>query len=197
MNTDRKISDFISASLNETAAMVQNIENACGKAVIDSIDCIINAFQRGNKLLICGNGGSAADSQHIAAEFVVRFKKNRSGLPAIALTTDTSILTAASNDYGFKSVFSRQVQAMGRKGDIFIGLSTSGNSENIVYAMRHAKSEGLTCIAFTGNEKSALGDLADIVIQIPGKSTAKVQEGHIIVAHLICEIVEQEIFPGD
>ena len=106
-------------------------------------------------------------------------------------------MTAGGNDYGFKSIFSRQVQALGRKGDIFIGLSTSGTSENIVDAMRHARSQEMTCIAFTGNGKSDLGELADILIQIPGKSTAKVQEGHIIVAHLICEIVEQEIFPGD
>jgi D-sedoheptulose 7-phosphate isomerase len=192
---DKKISDLITVSLNETAGMVQHIEKSCGKVIIDSVHQIIRAFDRGNKVLICGNGGSAADSQHIAAEFVIRFKKNRSGLPAIALTTDTSILTAGGNDYGFKTVFSRQVQALGRKGDVFIGLSTSGTSENIVLAMRQAKSQGLTCIAFTGSRKSILGDLADILIQIPCEDTAKVQEGHIIIAHLICEIVEQQIFP--
>jgi D-sedoheptulose 7-phosphate isomerase len=192
---DKKISDIITVSLNETAGMVHHIEKCCGKVIIDSVHQIIRAFDRGNKVLICGNGGSAADSQHIAAEFVIRFKKNRSGLPAIALTTDTSILTAGGNDYGFKTVFSRQVQALGRKGDVFIGLSTSGTSENIVLAMQQAKSQGLTCIAFTGSRKSILGDLADILIQIPCEDTAKVQEGHIIIAHLICEIVEQQIFP--
>lgn len=192
---DKKISDLITVSLNETAGMVQHIEKSCGKVIIDSVHQIIRAFDRGNKVLICGNGGSAADSQHMAAEFVIRFKKNRSALPAIALTTDTSILTASGNDYGFKTVFSRQVQALGRKGDVFIGLSTSGTSENIVLAMRQAKSQGLTCIAFTGSRKSILGDLADILIQIPCEDTAKVQEGHIIIAHLICEIVEQQIFP--
>jgi D-sedoheptulose 7-phosphate isomerase len=192
---DKKISDLITVSLNETAGMVHHIEKSCGKVIIDSVHQIIRAFDRGNKVLICGNGGSAADSQHMAAEFVIRFKKNRSALPAIALTTDTSILTASGNDYGFKTVFSRQVQALGRKGDVFIGLSTSGTSENIVLAMRQAKSQGLTCIAFTGSRKSILGDLADILIQIPCEDTAKVQEGHIIIAHLICEIVEQQIFP--
>jgi D-sedoheptulose 7-phosphate isomerase len=195
MDTEKKISEIITLSLNETAGMVQHIEKSCGKAIIDSIHRIVSAFERGNKVLICGNGGSAADSQHMAAEFVVRFRKNRSGLPAIALTTDTSILTACSNDYGFQTMFSRQVEALGRKGDIFIGLSTSGTSENIILAMRQAKSQGLTCIAFTGSSKNVLGELADIHIQIPCKDTAKAQEGHIIIIHLICEMVERLIFP--
>ncbi|MBN2103991.1 D-sedoheptulose 7-phosphate isomerase [bacterium] len=195
MIDQKQIELFIQDSLKETSEMIRKIGSSCCLSIINASHAIIGAFQTGNKLLICGNGGSAADSQHIAAEMVVRFQKERSGLPAIALTTDTSILTAGGNDYGFDHVFARQVEALGQPGDIFLGLSTSGSSRNVVLAMDKAKSMNVTCIAMTGEKPGPLYELADIAIQIPHIVTARIQEGHMAVGHLICDIAEQELFP--
>lgn len=153
-------------------------------------------YREGKKLLIAGNGGSAADSQHIAAEFVSRFYYDRPGLPAIALTTDTSMLTAIGNDYGFDSLFARQVQAQGAEGDVFIGISTSGKSKNIISAIIEAKKRGLTTVAFCGLG-GEVGDLSDIVINVPSTSTPFIQECHICVGHVICGLIEQNIFPRE
>ncbi|MBN1783312.1 D-sedoheptulose 7-phosphate isomerase [bacterium] len=185
---------IISKYLEESLRVIQSVDQHCGESIARAADHICHAMQAGNKLLICGNGGSAADCQHVATEFVVRFQKDRTGLPAIALTTDTSILTACSNDFGFQSVFSRQIEALGRPGDVLLALSTSGTSENVVGAMETAKSLGLVGIAMTGMKSGPLTALADVSVQIQSDITARVQESHIIVAHIFCEIVEQRLF---
>jgi len=154
------------------------------------VGVILKALNEGKKILFCGNGGSAADSQHIAAEFIGRFKKERKSLPAIALTTDTSILTAIGNDYGFDQIFSRQIEGIANEGDILIGISTSGNSKNVIEAFNMAKSKNIVTVSFTGNDGGALGGLADFHINVPSNNTARVQESHICIAHIICELVE-------
>ena len=148
----------------------------------------------GNKILLAGNGGSAADAQHIAGEFVSRFMFDRPGLSAIALTTDTSILTAIGNDYGYEKLFSRQVQAHGQKGDVFIGYSTSGKSPNILLALEEARSRGLVCIGLTGNRGGPMKDLCDHILEVPSADTPKIQEGHLVLGHILCGIVESAIF---
>jgi D-sedoheptulose 7-phosphate isomerase len=155
-------------------------------------EAAISTLSAGGKLLLCGNGGSAADSQHIATEMTVRFEKTRRGLPAIALTTDTSALTAAGNDFGFEHVFSRQVEALGRKGDLLIGITTSGNSPNVISALRVARKLGLVtaCLAGHGGGQVARENLADHVLTVPGASTARAQEVHIFLGHLVCAAVD-------
>ena len=150
------------------------------------------ALASGNKVLFCGNGGSAADSQHLAAEFVGRFQKEREGLPAIALTVDTSILTAVGNDYGYDKVFVRQVQALARPGDVLIGISTSGNSANVVEAIELAKSMGVFCVGMTAAGGGKMKDLCDECIAVPAKVTARAQEMHILIGHILCELVDGE-----
>lgn len=161
-------------------------------AIEASVTALVKCLKDGGKILLCGNGGSAADSQHIAAEFIGRFQKERRALPAIALTTDTSALTALGNDYGFDVVFSRQVEALGNKGDVLIGISTSGNSKNVLEAVKKAKSQGLVTITLTGNDGGTLAPLSDIKLIAPSKITARVQESHITIAHTICELVEEQ-----
>ena len=155
-------------------------------------DICKNALDKGHKILFFGNGGSAADSQHLAAELVGRFVKERESLPAIALTTDTSILTAIANDYSYDDVFSRQVAGLGQAGDVLIGISTSGNSKNVVKAIELAKQKGLKTVAFTGEGGGKLGALCDAVIAVPSKTTARIQEIHILVGHIVCELVEED-----
>jgi D-sedoheptulose 7-phosphate isomerase len=155
------------------------------------VEKIVAAFQSGHKLLIMGNGGSAADAQHMAGEFVGRFKRERRPLPAIALTTDTSILTAIGNDYGFEQVFARQVRALGQAGDVTIGLSTSGHSPNILEGLRAARQMGLFAVGLTGGPGGRLPEVADLVIGVPGSSTPHVQEVLLTVEHIICDLVEQ------
>jgi len=157
-------------------------------------ELIIKAFKNGNKNLIAGNGGSAADAQHIAAEFVGRFYFNRPSLPSVSLTTDTSIITAISNDFGYNEVFSRQIQALGKKNDIFIGISTSGNSINIINALAECKKIGIKTVGFTGNSSSEMDKLCDICVKIPSSDTPHIQEAHIMIGHIICCIVEEELF---
>ena len=146
----------------------------------------------GNKIMFCGNGGSAADAQHLAAELIGRFQKERRSLASIALTTDTSILTAVANDYGYDEVFARQVEGLGRSGDVLIGISTSGNSANVVKAALKARDTGMHTIAFTGEGGGKLKDICDITFAVPSKVTARIQEMHIMVGHIICELVEEE-----
>ena len=155
---------------------------------------VVETFRRGGKLLLCGNGGSAADAQHIAAEFVSRFRRERHGLPAIALTTDTSILTAISNDYGYERVFARQVEALGRPGDMVIGISTSGISASVIAAMHAARNGGMATVGFTGASGGTLVDHVDLCLCVPSHNTARIQEVHITVAHVVCEIVERTLF---
>lgn len=150
------------------------------------------ALAEGHKVLFCGNGGSAADSQHLAAEFVGRFQKERKGLPAIALTVDTSILTAIANDYGYETVFARQVQALGEAGDVLIGISTSGNSRNVLLAVEEAKTKGITCIGMTAEGGGKMAEECDICLAVPAKVTARAQEMHILMGHILCELVDHE-----
>lgn len=155
----------------------------------------ITCLRSGRKVMLAGNGGSAADCQHIAGEFVSRFEYDRPGLPAIALTTDTSILTAIGNDYGYERLFERQVQALGQAGDVLIAYSTSGRSPNILRALQAARARGLVCIGFTGNRGGPMGELCDHLIDIPSPDTPKIQEGHLIVGHILCGLVERAMFP--
>ena len=151
------------------------------------------ALEKGRKILICGNGGSAADSQHMAAEFVGRFVKERQSLPALALTVDTSLLTAVGNDYGFDCVFSRQVEGLGQEGDVLIAISTSGNSANVVKAVKTAKEKGIYVIALTGENGGILAKESDLCLAVPSQVTARIQEMHIMIIHMICEIAEVDI----
>ncbi len=163
-------------------------------AVLNKITQALRAcLAEGHKVLLFGNGGSAADSQHIAAELVSKFFRDRRAFPAIALTTDTSILTSVANDYSFEDVFARQIDAIGQKGDVVIGISTSGNSPNILKALRLAKQKGLITIGLTGLDGGKLKDAVDICFHAPSKSTPRIQEVHITVAHAICDIIEQEL----
>ena len=150
------------------------------------------AIKDGHKILFCGNGGSAADSQHLAAEFVGRFVKERQGLPAIALTTDTSILTAIGNDYGYDKVFVRQVEALAQAGDVLVGISTSGNSANVVEAIELAKAKGVYCVGMTAAGGGKMATLCDECIAVPAKITARAQEMHILIGHILCELVDGE-----
>lgn len=147
-----------------------------------------------NKTILAGNGGSAADAQHIAAELVGRYGFDRPSLPSLALTTDTSNLTAIGNDYGYERVFSRQLEGMGQSGDIFIGISTSGNSQNIINAFEVAKQKGITTVALVGRDGGEMARMADIAIIVPSNDTPRIQESHILIGHIICDIIEKEVF---
>lgn len=168
------------------------------KALIELIQKVAlittNAYKNGFKTMLAGNGGSAADAQHIAGEFVSRFYFDRPGIPSIALTTDTSILTAIGNDYGYDRLFARQVQAQGVKGDIFIGISTSENSTNIIEALKVCKEKEIISIGLTGQSGGKMADLCDYCIKVPSNCTPRIQESHIVIGHIICAIVEEEIF---
>jgi len=154
----------------------------------------IKLYKGSNKTILAGNGGSAADAQHIAAEMVGRYGFDRPSLPSLALTTDTSALTAIGNDYGYDQIFSRQLEGMGQTGDIFIGISTSGNSVNIIKAFHVAKKKGITTIALVGRDGGEMGKLADIALIVPSNSTPRIQESHILIGHILCDIIEKEIF---
>jgi D-sedoheptulose 7-phosphate isomerase len=159
--------------------------------VLEAIALAMNATLRaGGKILWCGNGGSAGDSQHLAAELVGRFRRERRGLASVALTTDTSILTSIANDYGYESVFSRQVEALGVSGDVVVGISTSGNSANVVAALKAARSAGLVTVAFTGEGGGKMAQLADYLLAVPSRDTARIQEAHILAGHMLCDWIE-------
>lgn len=164
-------------------------------SLIQAVSAIIAAaYKAGNKTMLAGNGGSAADAQHLAGEFVSRFYFDRPGLSSIALTTDTSILTAIGNDYGYEKLFARQIQANGNKGDVFIGISTSGNSRNIVEALKMCREKGIATIGMTGAAGGEMCDLCDHCIKVPSRVTPRIQESHILVGHIICSIVEESLF---
>jgi D-sedoheptulose 7-phosphate isomerase len=187
---------FITDSLKESSEIKLKILSGCSGDIISVSDLITSAFKNSNKLLLCGNGGSAADCQHIAAELVIRLshKIKRPALPAIALTTDTSLLTAGGNDIGFDNVFARSVEGLGNKGDVLLGISTSGNSLNIIKAIEMAKSKGMNTIAFLGGNGGKIKSIIGQSVVIPSANVQRIQEGHITVAHIICEIVEEELF---
>lgn len=187
---------FISDALKESSAVKLKIIDACSSTILDAADILTSAFTKGKKLLLCGNGGSAADCQHIATEFVIRLSHNfiRPALPAIALTTDTSNLTAGSNDIGFENVFARSVEGLGNEGDVLLAISTSGNSRNIIKAVEKARDKKMIVIGLLGGSGGKLLPLVDKGIIIPSSNTQRIQEGHITVAHILCEIVEQKLF---
>ena len=171
------------AVLAATKALASDIERA-GILIRD-------ALARGHKILFCGNGGSAADSQHLAAEIVGRFQKERPSLPALALTVDTSVLTAVANDYGYDTVFSRQVEGLGNDGDVLVGISTSGNSKNVIAAIEAARKKQMKVIGFTGIGGGKMADLCDVCLAVPSRVTARTQEMHIMMGHILCEIAEE------
>ena len=185
----KKITDSIRASIDAKEALIKDELVRIEKAAL----CIIEALKSGGKVLIFGNGGSAADSQHMAAELVGRFKKERSALPAVALTTDTSAITALANDYGFESIFARQVEALARPGDVAIGISTSGSSKNVIKALARAKAMGLKCIGLTGCGGGPMAKECDTAVIVRSQDTARVQEAHITIIHILCGLVEDEM----
>ena len=181
-------------------ATVRNLETmAADSALIDLVATVAGkcseALRRGNKVLFAGNGGSAADAQHLAGELVSRFAYDRPGLASFALTTDTSVLTAIGNDYGYEHLFSRQVQAVGVAGDVFVGISTSGRSPNILAALRVAREKGLVTVGLTGRLGGQMPELCDHLLRVPSDSTPRIQEGHIAMGHAICQIIESTMFP--
>lgn len=188
---------LIQAQIEETASNLQSMSldaELLGTLRSVAISCT-DALRKGNKILFAGNGGSAADSQHLAGELVSRFNYDRPGLPAFALTTDTSVLTAIGNDYGYERLFARQIEAVGNSGDIFFGISTSGNSPNILSAFQAARQKGLITVGLTGVSGGKMKPLCDYCIQVPSNATPRIQEGHIVVGHVICCLIEQQIFP--
>jgi D-sedoheptulose 7-phosphate isomerase len=190
------ISDAISLHLEESARVKQLVNKHCRSEIEQAVLLLSSALDQGNKILFCGNGGSAADAQHLAAEFVIRLSHDfeRPALPAIALTTDTSILTAGSNDLGYEQVFARQVEALGAKGDVLIGITTSGNSDNIIRALTKGKEKGMHTIALLGNDGGRCKNLADISIIVPSVNTQYIQEAHIAIGHILVELTEQKLF---
>ncbi|MBI3252183.1 MAG: D-sedoheptulose 7-phosphate isomerase [Candidatus Omnitrophica bacterium] len=178
----KSIEENIAAKKAVLAQLVPSIEKAA--------NLVVKALQNGNKILFFGNGGSASDSQHLAAEFVGRYEKERRGLASVALTTDTSILTAVGNDYGFEKIFERQVESLGRPGDVAVGLSTTGNSKNVVRGLARAKALGLVTIALTGRTGGELKNLADLSLIVPSQKTSRIQECHILIGHIICELAD-------
>ncbi len=184
----------INSVIDEQINNLMNLkENGYDEKVIKLSEVIVKSMKKGGKLLICGNGGSAADSQHIAAEIVGRFVKERKAFPAIALTTDSSILTCMGNDYGFDDIFSRQVEGIGKKGDVLIGISTSGNSKNVIKAVEKAKEMGIITVGLLGRDGGKLKDMCDYEITFPYKETARVQEHHLMTYHLLCEFIEEKM----
>lgn len=178
----------------ETKQAIYNNDILLEKIVEVAQACVAIYKNSTNKTILAGNGGSAADAQHIAAELVGRYGFDRPSLPSLSLTTDTSNLTAIGNDYGYDKVFSRQLEGMGQRGDLFVGISTSGNSKNIINAFEVAKEKGITTVALVGRDGGAMAKMADMAIVVPSESTPRIQESHILIGHIICDIIEKEIF---
>lgn len=190
-----KIKSIIAASVATKQQLLQN--ETIIKTVSDCVDVITAAFKSGNKVLFCGNGGSAADAQHLAAEFSGRFYKDREALPAEALHCNTSYMTAVANDYSYDVIYSRLIHGIGVKGDVLIGLSTSGNSKNIVAAFEVAKEKGMINIGFTGESGGKMKHLSDHLLNVPSNDTPRIQESHIMLGHIICELVEEKYFASN
>jgi D-sedoheptulose 7-phosphate isomerase len=195
MDSETALTRVVS-SLQEGAELRIKVGQVCARNIVAAASMITECFRSGGKLLLFGNGGSAADAQHLAAEFVGQFVMKRHALPAMALTTDSSILTAVGNDYGFEQVFARQIQALGRAGDVAIGLSTSGNSPNIIAAAEEARKRHLKIIGLTGKDGGTLAKCVDISITVDAQNAARIQECHIAIGHILCELVEHGLF-GD
>lgn len=186
--------DVVTATLQASARLHEQAQSSSVVATVAAAAAMVAALRAGGKILVCGNGGSASDAQHFAAELVGRFERERPALASIALTTDTSILTALANDYAYSKVFARQVDAIGREGDVLVGISTSGGSENVLEAFATARLRRLTTVALTGRDGGVVGATADIHINVPSDSTARAQEVHRTLLHAICELVERESY---
>lgn len=188
--------NYIEDQLKKSHTVISAIleDQSLKQALLKSIDACIGSLRSGGKILLAGNGGSAADAQHIAGELVSRFAFDRPGLAAVALTTDTSILTAVGNDYGYELLFSRQIQALGRKGDVFVAYSTSGKSPNILKALQTAKELELVTIGLTGNRNGPMNAMSDHLLAMPSADTPKIQEGHLIIGHILCGAIEEVLF---
>ena len=189
------IKKIIKSSIDTKQSVLQN--EGLLKTIDASVDVIVNAFRNGNRVYFCGNGGSAADAQHLAAEFSGRFYTNRKALPAEALHCNTSYLTAVANDYGFDEIYSRLIDGIGEGGDVLVGLSTSGTSANIIKAFETAKKKGMITIGFTGKSGGTMKPLCDHLINIPSTDTPRIQESHIMVGHIICQLVEEKYFTSN
>jgi D-sedoheptulose 7-phosphate isomerase len=186
-----KIEDILLESIRVKEELIRT----CLSQIVEITELTAQCLKKDGKVILFGNGGSASDSQHIAAELVGRFRRERAGLPAIALTVNTSIITALANDYGYEVVFSRQIEALGEKNDLAIGISTSGKAKNVSAGIRQAKKMGLKTVALTGGDGGELSKLADVSLVVPASVTARVQEAHITIGHIICELVEEILFP--
>ena len=193
---DIKINEYIKSELAESIRIVNLMlsDNSFHLNIADIVQACVSCLNNGGKLIFAGNGGSAADAQHMAGEYVSKFAFDRPGLSAIAITVDSSIMTAIGNDYGYDQLFSRQLDAIANKGDIFFGYTTSGKSKNILSAFSAAKEKGVLTVGFTGNRGGDIKKMCDYLIEIPSSNTPKIQEGHLILGHIICGLVENEIF---
>lgn len=187
---------FIKDELTASAETKKKILETCSQQIVKAVDAIIDSLNKKKKIVFCGNGGSAADSQHLATEFIIRMNADiqRPGIAALALTTDSSMLTAGANDLGYDNVFARAVEALGNDGDVLIGISTSGKSESVNNALRMAKAKGMKTIGFLGKDGGAAKDLCDVAIIVPSSDTQRIQEGHITIGHIICGLVEREMY---
>ena len=190
------VENFIKEQLIESSEVKKKIEQNCGESIKLATELLVESFKNGKKLLLCGNGGSAADCQHIAAEFMIRLSHDldRPAIAAVALTTDTSNLTAGGNDIGYDNVFARNVEGLGNDGDVLIAISTSGNSGNVVKAVDMAKKKNMKVIGFLGGTGGKLLSMVDQAIVVPSSSTQRIQEGHITIAHIICELTERILY---
>lgn len=193
---ESRVKDFFLGQIDDTRSVLDAMARDTG--LLETLQAVVNdcvaCLAADGKLLFAGNGGSAADAQHMAGEYVSRFAFDRPGLAAVALTTDSSIVTAIGNDYGYKKIFARQVQALGRRGDVFFAYSTSGSSENILNGLVIAKDLGLVTVGLTGNRGGPMADLCDRLVEVPSPDTPKIQEAHLLIGHMICGLVEREIF---
>jgi D-sedoheptulose 7-phosphate isomerase len=178
---------LVKQQMLDSAEILQTIEDAVSRCIA--------TLKAGNKIILAGNGGSAADAQHIAAELVGRFETERPGLPAITLTTNSSTVTAVANDYNYENIFRRQVQALGQRGDVFIGISTSGNSPNVVAAIEQCKEQGIAVIGLTGEAGGKMLELCDICVRVPSRNTARIQESHITIGHILCSLIDSAFTP--
>lgn len=190
----RIMKESVTKELDDHINIIKSLSKNLSDTIVNTSKIIIDCYKNGGKVILIGNGGSASDSQHIAAEFVGKFKLDRKSLPAIALTTNTPIITALANDYGYDTVFSRQLESLANDKDVLIVISTSGNSSNILRAIDTAKSKNIKVVGMTGRNGGKLKNMVDILINIPSDDTPRIQEGHITVGHIICGLVEKELF---
>ena len=186
--------DKVTELFQDHAELLKAVQQELSERIVEVAECLVETYRGDGKVLLCGNGGSASDAQHLAGEFVGRFQLERKALPALALHTDTSVLTSIANDYGYEQTFARQVEAWGKPGDALIAISTSGGAANVNQAVRLARDLGLRTIGFTGRDGGELATLVEIPLVVPAQKTARIQEMHILIGHILCDVVERELF---